>query len=263
MQPLEPLLPVFEQVRAIERVDASRSPRTQRHPKDSALLEALTVIAHDLKGPLANLSILIELIDAYVKVQAHDRASISTAKAMGLIDALDDMLSGFLRRTRETGDPLSFEPALVDLSEVVARAVDLNRPIAESRSVCFNLAAVQRLTVDGDKALLIEAIENLISNSAKHTPSGTTIRCSAIREGRDVIFTVDDEGSGLSERQLQHAFQPFARTPSRKTAGRTSWGLGLWIVRLIAERHGGRVEVCAKADTVGATVRFCLPARLR
>lgn len=240
---------------------ASDAEAVRRYPKDLALLEALTVIAHDLKGPLANLSILLELIDAYVKIQAPDRAAASTVKAMAMIDALDDMLSGFLRRTRETGDPFSFRPSLVDVSDVVSRAVDLNRPIASKRSLTFDCAGVQPLAISGDKALLIEAIENLVSNSAKHAPCGSTISCVAELEGRDLVISITECGEGLSAAQMQRAFRPFAGASARKTGRETSWGLGLWIVRMIIERHGGRVEVKARAP--GTTVRVCLPARLR
>jgi two-component system, OmpR family, sensor histidine kinase SenX3 len=235
----------------------------RRYPKDLALLEALTVIAHDLKGPLANLSLLLELIEAYVKVQAYDRAAASTTKALTMIDALDEMLSGFLRRARETGDPLSFRTALVDVSDVIARAVVLNGPIAANRSLTFDCTGVKPLTVSGDKALLIEAVENLVSNSAKHAPSGSVISCTADHEEREIVISITDRGEGLSAAQLQRAFRPFSNASARKLGRETSWGLGLWIVRMIVERHGGRVEVKPNVRSSGTTVRVCLPARLR
>jgi two-component system, OmpR family, sensor histidine kinase SenX3 len=248
---------------APEHKSALASDVARRYPKDLALLEALTVIAHDLKGPLANLSLLLELIDAYVKVQAHDRAAASTAKALTMIDALDEMLSGFLRRTRETGDPLSFRATLVDVSDVIARAVELNEPIAANRSLTFDCTGVKPLAVFGDKALLIEAIENLVSNSAKHAPPGSIISCTTDYAGRDVVIGIIDSGEGLSATQLQCAFRPFAGASPRRAGRETSWGLGLWIVRMIVERHGGRVEVKPNVKLPGTTIRVCLPARLR
>ena len=109
--------------------------RPVRQPKDAAFLNTLSIIAHDLRGPLANLAILVELMEAYAKMQAFERVASSARKAQDTIDALSAMLNGFLERTRETGDPLAFKPGLVDLADVLGRALSLNAPMAESRQI--------------------------------------------------------------------------------------------------------------------------------
>jgi two-component system, OmpR family, sensor histidine kinase SenX3 len=247
-------LPKFAEIKFARHAGSA-----QRYPKDMALLEALTVIAHDLRSPLANLSLALELISAYVKVKAYDRAAASTAKAIDMIDALEEMLSGFLRRTRETGDPLSFRTTRIDVSEVVTRAVDLNEPISVSRSLTIDCAGVTALAVAGDKALLVEAVENLVSNAARHAPCGSVISCATYREGRNAVIAITDTGEGLSSAQLQRASWPFVGASAPKQGRKTSWGLGLWIVRLIVERHGGRVEVKPSNKSVGSTIRVVLP----
>jgi len=238
-----------------------RAPRAARQPKDAALLNALTVIAHDLRGPLANLAVLIELIETYVEMRAHERAAASTQKAQELIEALDGMLNGFLQRVQETGDPLSFKPAQVDASDIIATAASLNRPLAESRGILIDTSEVAPLALDGDRRLLIEALDNLIGNAVKHAPAGSTVTCNVLRQRREVVITVIDEGHGLSEDALKQAFRPFATLSARYRHKGSSWGLGLWIVRLIAERHGGRVDVSAHGRARGACFEIHLPAR--
>jgi two-component system, OmpR family, sensor histidine kinase SenX3 len=239
---------------------AQSAARSLRPPKDAALLNALTIIAHDLRGPLANLAVLIELIETYVQMQATDRIKTSTRKAQAMIEALDGMLNGFLARVRDTGDPLSFQPALVDLSEVMRRAADLNRPVAERREITIDCPGARPFPVTGDNRLLMEAVGNLVGNAVKHAPHGSTVTCSAERTSRSVIIAVADEGQGLSELDLKRAFRPFSTLSAGYKSKTASWGLGLWIVRLISERHGGHADVVARGPTGGARFEIHLPA---
>ena len=230
-----------------------------RQPKDAALLSAMTIIAHDMRGPLANLAILIELIETYAQMQAHERVKASTQKAQQMIEALDALLNGFLQRVRETGDPLSFKPALVDLSDVVNCAVDLNRPIAESRTIEIDCSRVRLLAVSGDRRLLVQAVDNLVGNAVKHAPAGSTVTVSVERNGPQVSVIVSDEGQGLTELDLRRAFRPFSTLSAQYNGKCASWGLGLWIVRLIAERHGGSVGVSTAERSRGARFEFRMP----
>ena len=238
----------------------AKSDPVVRPAKDAALLNALTIIAHDLRGPLANLAVLIELMETYAQMQALDRVAAASLKAQAMIEGLSDLLNGFLQRTRETGDPLSFKSAVVDLGDVVQAAVELNQPIADNRGITIDTSDAKSQVLTGDKRLLIQAVENLVSNAVKHAPEGSTVTCEIAIKGRDAIVRVADEGQGLSELDLRRAFRPFS-TLSSVYEGRTaSWGLGLWIVRLIAERHGGRVDVTAQGPQSGAAFELRLPA---
>jgi two-component system, OmpR family, sensor histidine kinase SenX3 len=258
MQPqLAELLPTTRRV----NVGPERGNRSTRQPKDAALLGALTIIAHDLRGPLANLSVLIELIETYAQMQAHDRVKATTQKAQEMVEALDGMLNGFLQRTRETGDPLSFRPSMVDLADVVRDAADVNRPVAESRGITIDCANATHSVVDGDRRLLTEAIGNLIGNAVKYAPTGSTVTCENSRCGHDAVIVIGDQGQGLSELDLKRAFRPFTTLSAQYDGKGSSWGLGLWIVRLIAERHGGHVEVSANGASRGAKFGLHVPLK--
>lgn len=235
-------------------------PEASRAPKDPALLNALTIIAHDLRGPLANLSLLIELIETHAQMQSLAAVAQSSLKAQEMIQALDGLLNGFLQRARDTGDPLSFKPSLVNLADVVSNAVELNRPVAESRGVTFECANVVPYVIKGDAGLLGEAIENLIGNAVKHTREGSHVTCEVTAAGREAIVRISDDGDGLSSADLKRAFRPFATLSPKYDGKSTSWGLGLWIVRLIAERHGGRVEVATGGIRRGTRFSLHLPA---
>lgn len=228
-------------------------------PKDAALVNALTIIAHDLRGPLANLMVLIELIETYSEMRAIDRIKASTEKAGALIEALEALLDGFLERVRETGDPLSFRPGLVDATDILRDAATLSRPLAESRSIAIEVEAASPCAFSGDRRLLAQAADNLVSNAVKYSPPGSTVRCSASRDGGNVVLKVRDEGQGLTEEDLKRAFRPFATLSTRYSGRQSSWGLGLWIVRLIVERHGGHVDV-SSGGKGGTCFSVSLPA---
>jgi len=210
---------------------------------DHGHVSTLAVIAHDLRGPLANLALLLERIAIDIEASALDRAKTSTRHAEELIETLSGMLAGYLERARTNGDPLQIRPVPVDLADVVRRVCVLNRPIADRsavRLVVVTDTSVPR--IHGDKRLLIEAVDNLISNALRHSPAGSTVTCRiGRREGRAVI-SIADQGPGLSESDAARLFRPFTRlrSPSAKAGAA---GLGLWIVRMIAERHHGRVAV--------------------
>ncbi len=246
-------------IKGYKQLKPQQTPGPVPQPKDAALLGALTIIAHDLRGPLANLSVLIELVETYAQIQALDRVKATTEKAQAMIDALEAMLNGFLQRTRETGDPLSYKASLVDLGDVVERAAELNRPVAESRSVSIDSTGAMRCPVIGDQTLLAEAVGNLVGNAVKYAPAGTKVTCGIARVGRHAVISISDEGQGLSELDLKRAFRPFTTLSARYDGRSASWGLGLWIVRLIAERHGGNVEVSTGATSRGACFAIHLP----
>ena len=231
-----------------EIVKARASSRRPQRDKGTALVGALTIVAHDLRGPLANLAVLIELIDAYAQVEAFDRVKATTGKAQVIIGALDEMLNGFIERTRETGDPLSFKPAITDAADAIGNGAELNRPMAESRGIEIDVAEARPLAIFGDGRLISEAVGNLVSNATKYAPEGSTVRCAVERRGTWCVISVRDEGPGLSGADLARAFRPFTNLSAGYQGRGGSWGLGLWIVRLICERHGGFVEVPSGTD---------------
>ncbi|MFN3743970.1 MAG: sensor histidine kinase [Hyphomicrobiaceae bacterium] len=241
----------------------TRGTISHRQPKDAALISALSMVVHDLRGPLANLLVLIELIETYARMQAFDRLDTNASKARALIANLDAMLQGFLERARDTGDPLAYRPALVDLADVVATAARQNAPIAGSRGIALTTGTVRPYIVSGDRRLLVEAVDNLINNAVKHAPVGSSVQCAVTGGKRDVVIEVTDEGQGIGDGDLARLFLPFSTLSSDAGDKDASRGLGLWIVRLIAERHGGHVSAVRHHGGRGATFAIHLPISLR
>jgi signal transduction histidine kinase len=164
-----------------------------------------------------------------------------------MADALNDALDITIRR----------EP--VDAGALVREVVAANRPSAERKSQIVSVAAPEDLVLSGDQDRLREAIDNLVSNAIKYTPSGGSIgvQVNAVPDGIEI--SVRDDGAGLMPEDMARLFGRFQRLSAKPTAGESSTGLGLSIVKKIAELHGGRISARSDGPGRGSTFTLVLP----
>jgi signal transduction histidine kinase len=145
----------------------------------------------------------------------------------------------------------------VDVAEIVKGVVE-----RASQDPCAEKIALQAVvarnpgTIRADPSSLDELVGNLVDNAVRYTPAGGTVTVEVDSTEDGAAVTVSDTGPGIGSEDLEHIFEPFYRGPAQKNIPGT--GLGLPIVRRIAERHGGRVEV-QTALGKGSTFRVFLP----
>ncbi len=221
---------------------------------------ALAVVAHDLRGPLANLSLLIEAIEAGAQDASADRRLVLTGRAMRLVERLQALLTGLILRVQRDGDPLEMQPKDIDLVPLVQAAVTQNEALATARGIRLMVHQAERLELSADPELLHQVLDNLLTNALKHTRRGGRVTCEARAEGGWIVVRVIDEGPGLTDHDLARAFRPFTRLSAVSDTRAGSTGLGLWIVRLIAQSHGGRIETANRPGNCGAVFTLRLPA---
>lgn len=227
---------------------------------NSASIDALALVAHDLRGPLSSLSCLLELVDTHAKRNDKERIADCTKRATDILSSLDGMLNSVLERVKASGDPLCVRPEMIDINHILKRAVSLNLPAAEAKSVSISIDGSIPLNAWGDGQLLLQAVENLVGNAVKHSVAGNTIACGVNCHDRQIVIQVTNQANGVNELDIRRAFRPFTKLSAKALADGRSWGLGLWFVRLIAERHGGRIE-CNACDAGENTVfSLILPA---
>ena len=148
----------------------------------------------------------------------------------------------------------------IDLREVTEELVEQCSPMAHERGLALKIGASVPAHVRGNRALLVEALLNLIDNAVRWTPRGGTIRVSVDSNGREAALSVADSGPGIPEPERERIFQPFYRMgETAVTHTSAGSGLGLAIVRAIARAHGGRVELLSSAGA-GAEFRVVFPA---
>jgi signal transduction histidine kinase len=149
----------------------------------------------------------------------------------------------------------------VDFVALAAEVVGGNRTLAETKQQTITLSGERSLTLNGDQERLREAIENLVGNAIKYSPIGESIDVGITREGNDAVCRVRDRGPGLSPEDMGRLFGRFQRLSAKPTAGEGSTGLGLSIVKRIAELHGGRVAADSEGPGHGSTFSLYLPVQ--
>jgi signal transduction histidine kinase len=241
-------------MKPVARAQASR-------PVD--LLGALSIFAHDLRGPLANLALLLEVITSLAESGRTETIARRSRQAEGIVEALSDLLTSLLARVRATGDPLGAEDVPCDIGRLLKHVSALSGPLAESRRVTLRRIGRKSIYVPGDEQLLVQALDNLLGNAVKHSPPDTDVTCELAVDNGQAVILISDCGKGFAHEDLRRAFRPFTTLSARADDARTSFGLGLWIARLIAERHRGSLEAAARRDGPGATLIMRLPLARR
>jgi signal transduction histidine kinase len=175
------------------------------------------------------------------------------------VKRLARMITEYLDITRlESGaTPMRLSP--VRAESLVERILILLDPAASAR----HIALVRRFdaglpAILADTDLLSRAIENLVSNAIKYSPDGTAVTVSARTEGDLLLIEVADQGYGIPPADLERVFEKFYRVPRVQDAGTPGTGLGLSLVREIAELHRGSIAVRSEVNQ-GSTFTLRIP----
>ena len=189
-------------------------------------------ISHELRSPLARLRVALALAE-----RSQDRT-----KALRRIereaDELEGLISELLSLARLESGQAGLERKSLRLDELVAGVVtDAEfEAQAEDKGVAFE---PQKVSLVGDPVLLRSAVENVVRNGLRHTPTGSRVRVSVVKKSDSCEIRVRDAGPGVPESQLEAIFNPFTRTEEARERSRGGFGLGLAIVRRAMLAHGG------------------------
>jgi signal transduction histidine kinase len=172
---------------------------------------------------------------------------------------LNTLIGSLLDVSRLQRGQFTLEPRLLDLvvlTEEVVNEFRLMLPVTGGHTITVE-RPVRPLLVRGDAHRLEEVLHNLLSNAVKYSPDGDEIRVQVSRRGGDAVLEVADVGIGIPLEAQARLFEPFYRAANVGTRV-SGFGLGLYIVQEIVQRHGGRVEV-ESTERQGTTVRVVLP----
>lgn len=209
--------------------------------------EALQLLTHDMRSPQA--SIIATLSQARGTVDGGLARRIENYARRTL-----ELADGYVQLARAEAQPLTFDH--VNFCDVVLDAVDDLWPLSSARPIHVDAEGCEgEILVRADRGLLTRAVINLVGNAIKYGPAASQVRCKLERIGPAAVFTVCDEGPGLSEDQIGHLFQPFRQVGKSIVEG---VGLGLAFVSSVAARHGGSVS-CRSAPGEGSCFELRLP----
>lgn len=231
-----------------ERVHADRELITRE--------QFLSIVSHDLKNPLAAISISARLM----------RKSLSRGETGSLLehleriqhsaDAMGRMISDLLDVERMAQGKLTLHLAKVDLRALLQECRELFAPLVSNQAFYMRIDAdAEPLFVDADHDRILQVLSNLIGNSLKFTPNGGVIELSAWKREMHVEVSVTDNGPGISAETRARIFERFSQL---NVADRQGLGLGLFIAKWIIEAHKGRIWVTSTLGN-GSTFSFTLP----
>ncbi|MFN7572675.1 MAG: ATP-binding protein [Betaproteobacteria bacterium] len=206
--------------------------------------------AHELRTPLAALTLQLELLRR--AGTADEREDATAALAAGIARArhlVEQLLT--LARSESAGQPL----AAVALGEVVEQAVADVLPFAHEKAIALSVETAPA-TVRGDSAALRLLVRNLADNAVRYTPAGGAVALRVAEAQGVATLTVDDTGPGIAPAEQARVFDRFYRGANAQASGS---GIGLAIVRAVAQRHGARVEL-TDAPGGGLRVRVAFAA---
>ena len=222
--------------------------------------EFLAMLAHELRNPMAVLATTLRLLNKSPKgprrLALQQALALMNREIMHLNRMVDDLLD--VSRIRQGKIALRNES--IDLTKLVQQTLDAIRPEFMDRRQLLSLAiAHEPLWVWGDAVRLVQIIRNLLSNAGKYTPEGGQIQVSLVAQSDQVLLQVKDNGIGLAVDQLEAIFGVFMQVATSLDRPQGGLGLGLPMIKQLAELHGGSVAVQSPGLGQGSEFSVTLP----
>src|SRR5256712_1991978 len=256
---------LYRKTSALERLNSELEQRVAERTADlqattSALQEAdrrkdefLAMLAHELRNPLAPIRTAVQLLrlKELGESQRTRARDVIERQVEHLVRLIDDLLD--VARITRGMITLHREPVLI--GAIIARAIETTRPAIDARRHELVLELPDELiTVEGDKTRLTQMIGNVLHNAAKFTNVGGRIVLKVTREGASAVISVKDTGISIAKQAMPQIFELFAQVHAKSECSQGGLGIGLALVRRLAEMHGGTVT--ARSDGPGQGTEF-------
>jgi signal transduction histidine kinase/CHASE2 domain-containing sensor protein len=239
---------------------ASFADITRQHELQQTKNDVISLVSHEMRTPLTAIQGMTELLANYEV--PLDRRKEMTLAINDEVKRLTRMISEYLDITRLESGATAMRVSAVRIDQLLDRILILLEPVAGARKIRLVRAIPQDLpAILADPDLLSRAVENLISNAIKYSPDGTSVTITARAEEEHLAIEVADRGYGIPPADLERIFEKFYRVPRVQDAGTPGTGLGLSLVREIAEMHRGTVAVKSDVDQ-GSTFTLRIPREI-
>jgi signal transduction histidine kinase len=242
------------QAEVAERSRAEQALKEADRHKD----EFLAMLAHELRNPLAPIRNAVHLMN--MKELSDPQLKLSRDIIGRQLIQLSRLVDDLLDVSRITRGKINLARKRVELSELVARAVETETPTIEARNHDLEVQIPKRsLVIYGDPMRLTQALGNILGNAAKYTDTGGRITLTARRRRRDVEIAVRDTGVGIPPDVLPCIFNLFTQLDRQTGRHQGGLGIGLALVRQLVEMHGGTVTAASDGPGKGSEFVIRLP----
>jgi signal transduction histidine kinase len=217
----------------------------------------LAMLAHELRNPMApirtGLQVLRLSTDPDAIARIHDMMDRQLAHLSRLVHDLLDV-------SRIARGRIKLNTAPLDLRPGITMVVNAARAAAADKGLTLDARLPdQPVIVDADSVRVEQMIGNVLNNAIKFTPVNGQVRVELTVEGAEAVIRVHDDGIGIAPDQLAHVFDLFAQAPRELDRSQGGLGIGLTVVKLLAELHRGRVEIFSHGEGAGTQAMIRLP----
>lgn len=216
----------------------------------------LANVSHELRTPISNVQVTVDALrsGAYEEPELRDRFFLTIDNE---IKRLSRLIHDLLDLGRLEAGVSQLEKQPVSLCGLINRAVSAMEPRMQAIGISAQVNVVD-LVLQGDPERLLQAILNVLDNAIKHSLPNSQIFISGYNQGKLAVVKIQDQGTGISKKDLPRIFEQFYTTnPSRQGSGN---GLGLAIAKRILEAHYGSITASSTVNQ-GATFTICLPLK--
>jgi two-component system CheB/CheR fusion protein len=225
--------------------------------------EFLATLSHELRNPLNSIVGYAEVL-----LHSHDaaRAPVIRQAAEAIhrnARAQAQLINDLLDLSRLQTGKLAVNRQRIILQPVIGEAVETLRAQATGKGVKLDVDfAIEPIIVNADPLRLQQVVWNLVTNAIKFTPKGGRVSVSLNRDAEEAKIVVSDTGEGVEPSFLPHVFEMFRQSDTSATRTHGGMGIGLALVRQLADLHGGRVEAYSEGVGRGAQFTVWLPLRI-
>ena len=236
-----------------------------RHVAEAALREAdrrkdefLATLAHELRNPLAPIRHAVKLLE--VRAASDSQKEWSREVISRQVQRMALLLDDLLDVSRITRGRLELKKDYVGLQALVATAVESARPLIEAKNHTLEITLPDHpVNLEVDPLRMSQALSNLLTNAAKYTDEGGSIRVTATLESRGLAISVRDTGIGLNAEVIPHLFEMFSQVDSVIDRAEGGLGIGLALVKGLLALHGGTVAAYSEGIDRGSEFVLHLP----
>jgi PAS domain S-box-containing protein len=234
-----------------------REARAEAEVANRSKDEFLAMLGHELRNPLAPIVTALQLMRLRDGESLSKERTVIERQVNHLIRLVDDLLDV----SRITRGKVDLQRERIELAEVVAKAIEMSSPLIEQRQHVLTVEVPRRgIAIEADAVRMAQVVANLLNNAAKYTEPHGHITIAAALEGEQAVLRVRDTGIGLSADMLPRVFDLFVQEPQALDRAQGGLGLGLAIVRVLVELHGGTAEAHSEGHGRGSEFIIRLPA---
>ena len=219
----------------------------------------VSMASHEFRTPLTiidgHAQRLIKTRETLPPAETGERAGKIRAAVLRLTHLIDNLLNS--ARLFDGGAALYFHPAEMDMAALLREVCQLHREMVPGMEISEHLSGATMPMV-GDAKLLYQLFSNLLSNAIKYSPGGGKIEVEGGMRADEVVVAVADRGIGIPAVDLERLFERYHR--GSNVSGIVGTGVGLYLVKMVADLHGGRVEVTS-AEGAGSRFTVRLPVK--